>query len=78
MPSLRNLQLVGCKLMQELPSGIQNLTGLQFLGFFDMSDELMHKVQNLDKQSEDYQTISHIPQVFTGHWINGRWEGKFL
>nr|XP_027067431.1 disease resistance protein RPM1-like [Coffea arabica] len=45
MPSLRNLQLIGCKLMQELPTGIQNLTGLQFLGFFDMSDELMHKVQ---------------------------------
>ncbi|XP_027086537.2 disease resistance protein RPM1-like [Coffea arabica] len=78
MPSLRSLQLGDCKLMQELPSGIQNLTRLQFLRFLDMSDELMHKVQNLDKQSVDYQTISHIPQVFTGHWINGRWEGKFL
>ncbi|XP_027152159.1 disease resistance protein RPM1-like [Coffea eugenioides] len=78
MPSLRNLQLVGCKLMQELPSGIQNLTGLRYLGFFDMSDELMHKVQNLDKQSVDYQTISHIPNVCTGYWINGQWEDKFL
>ncbi|XP_027157216.1 disease resistance protein RPM1-like [Coffea eugenioides] len=78
MATLRNLQLMGCKLMQELPSGIQNLTGLQFLGFFDMSDELMQKVQNLDQQSEDYQTISHIPQVFTGHWIDGHWEGTFL
>nr|XP_027095398.1 disease resistance protein RPM1-like [Coffea arabica] len=78
MATLRNLQLMGCKLMQELPSGIQNLTGLQFLGFFDMSDELMQKVQNLDQQSEDYQTISHIPQVFTGHWIDGHWEGMFL
>ncbi|CDP19368.1 unnamed protein product [Coffea canephora] len=78
MPSLRDVHLVGCKLMQELPSGIQNLTGLQFLGFFDMSDELMQKVQNLDQQSEDYQTISHIPQVFTGHWIDGHWEGTFL
>ncbi|XP_071929128.1 disease resistance protein RPM1-like [Coffea arabica] len=78
MPSLRNLRLGDCKLMQELPSGIQNLTRLESLGFLDTSDELMHKVQNLDKQSEDYQTISHIPQVFTGHWINGRWEPKFL
>ncbi|XP_027150743.1 disease resistance protein RPM1-like [Coffea eugenioides] len=78
MATLRNLQLMGCKQMQELPSGIQNLTGLQFLGFFDMSDELMQKVQNLDQQSEDYQTISHIPQVFTGHWIDGHWEGTFL
>ncbi|CDP21483.1 unnamed protein product [Coffea canephora] len=78
MPSLIDLQLIGCKLMQELPSGIQNLTRLQFLGFLDMSDELMHKVQNLDKQSEDYQTISHIPQVSIGRWIDGRWEDTFL
>ncbi|XP_027152173.1 disease resistance protein RPM1-like [Coffea eugenioides] len=78
MPSLRNMQLIGCKLMQELPSGIQNLTRLEFLGFYEMSDELVHKVQNLDKQSEDYQTISHIPQVRIGHWIDGRWEGTFL
>ncbi|XP_027100537.1 disease resistance protein RPM1-like [Coffea arabica] len=78
MPSLKNLQLIGCKLMQELPSGIQTLTGLQFLGFFDMSDELMHKVQNLDKQSADYQIISQIPEVCTGYWISDRWEPKFL
>ncbi|XP_027099077.1 disease resistance protein RPM1-like [Coffea arabica] len=78
MPNLRNLRLGGCKLMQELPSGIQNLTRLEYLGFYEMSDELMHKVQNLDKQSEDYQTISHIPQVFTGHWIDGQWKGTFL
>ncbi|CDP20168.1 unnamed protein product [Coffea canephora] len=78
MPSLRKLRLGDCKLMQELPSGIQNLTGLESLGFFEMSDELVHKVRNLDKQSEDYQTISHIPEVFIGHWIDGQWEGKFL
>ncbi|XP_027152145.1 isoflavone reductase homolog PCBER-like [Coffea eugenioides] len=72
MPSLRYLQLVGCKLMQELPSCIQNLTRLEYLGFYEISDELVHKVQNLDKQSEDYQTISHISQVCTGYWIDGR------
>ncbi|CDP05440.1 unnamed protein product [Coffea canephora] len=78
LPSLKKLNLVGCKLMQELPSGIQNLTTLQCLGFYDMSDELMQRVQNLDKQSEDYQTIAHIPEVCTGYWIDGRWEKKFL
>ncbi|XP_071926196.1 disease resistance protein RPM1-like [Coffea arabica] len=78
MPSLRDLRLGDCKLMQELPSGIQNLTRLEFLGFYEMSDELVHKVQNLDKQSEDYQTISHIPQVSIGRWIDGQWEDTFL
>ncbi|CDP19366.1 unnamed protein product [Coffea canephora] len=73
MPSLRIMRLGDCKLMQELPSGIQNLTRLESLGFYEMSNELMHKVRNLD-----YQTISHIPQVFVGHWIDGQWEGTFL
>ncbi|CDP21346.1 unnamed protein product [Coffea canephora] len=79
--SLSNLQqflIVGCKLMEGLPLGLQNLTKLKFFGFYDMSDELIHKVQNLDKQSEDYQTISHIPQICTGHWINGEWKEEFL
>ncbi|XP_027099025.1 disease resistance protein RPM1 [Coffea arabica] len=78
MPSLRIMRLGDCKLMQELPSGIQNLTRLESLGFYEMSDELVHKVRNLDKQSEDYQTISHIPQVSIGRWIDGRWEWTFL
>ncbi|XP_027156799.1 disease resistance protein RPM1-like [Coffea eugenioides] len=78
MPSLRIMRLGDCKLMQELPSGIQNLTRLESLGFYEMSNELMHKVQNLDKRSEDYQTISHIPQVFIGRWIDGQWEWTLL
>nr|XP_027083306.1 disease resistance protein RPM1-like isoform X1 [Coffea arabica] len=78
MSSLQEFLIAGCKLMEGLPLGLQNVTELKFLGFYDMSDELINKVQNLDKQSEDYQTISHIPQVCTGHWINGQWKTKFL
>ncbi|CDP20876.1 unnamed protein product [Coffea canephora] len=78
LSSLQKFFIVDCKLMEGLPLGLQNLTGLKFLGLYDMSDELIYKVQNLDKQSEDYQTISLIPQVCTGHWINGEWKGEFL
>ncbi|CDP20055.1 unnamed protein product [Coffea canephora] len=78
MPSLQLFTFAGCKLMEGLPLGLQNLTGLEGLGLYDMSNELIHKVQNLDKQSGDYQIISHIPQVCIGHWIDGRWEREFL
>ncbi|CDP22037.1 unnamed protein product, partial [Coffea canephora] len=78
LSSLQQFLIVGCKLMEGLPLGLQNLTELKFLGFYDMSDELIYKVQNLDKQSEDYQTISHVPQICTGHWINGEWKEEFL
>ncbi|XP_027120748.1 disease resistance protein RPM1-like [Coffea arabica] len=78
LPSLQEFIFGGCKLMEGLPLGLQNLTGLEYLALHDMSDELIHKVQNLDKQSEDYQTISHIPRVCVGHWIDGRWEEEFL
>ncbi|XP_027181749.1 disease resistance protein RPM1-like [Coffea eugenioides] len=78
MPGLQEFAIVGSKLMTGLPLGLQNLTELKFLQLFDMCDELIHKVQNLDKQSEDYQTISHIPQVCTGHWINGDWKTEIL
>ncbi|XP_027181664.1 putative receptor-like protein kinase At3g47110 [Coffea eugenioides] len=71
MPNLQKFVILGCKLMEGLPLGLQNLTELKYLGLGDMSDELIRKVQNLDKQSEDYQTISRIPQVGIGHFING-------
>ncbi|CDP11699.1 unnamed protein product [Coffea canephora] len=67
MFSLEVFVIAGCKLMEGLPLGLQNLTKLKFLGFYDMFDDLIHKVQNLDNQSDYYQTISHIPQVCTGH-----------
>ncbi|CDP20878.1 unnamed protein product [Coffea canephora] len=78
MSSLQEFVIAGCKLMEGLPLGLQNLTKLKVLGLGDMSDELIHEVQNLDKESEDYQTISHIPQVGIGRWINGEWKTEFL
>ncbi|CDP20783.1 unnamed protein product [Coffea canephora] len=78
MSGLQQFFIIGCKLMEGLPLGLQNWTGLKLLGLLDMSDELINKVQNLDKQSDDYQTISRIPEVCTGHWINGEWKTEIL
>ncbi|CDP21637.1 unnamed protein product [Coffea canephora] len=75
---LQQFLIAGCKLMEGLPLGLQNLTELKALGLGDMSDEPIHEVQNLDKQSDDYQTIYHIPEVLIGHWINGEWKAEFL
>ncbi|XP_027181758.1 disease resistance protein RPM1-like [Coffea eugenioides] len=78
MSSLQEFVIAGCKLMEGLPLGLRNLTELQIFLLLDMSDELIHKVQNLDKHSENYQTISRIPRVCTGHWMNSEWKTEFL
>ncbi|KAK2988616.1 hypothetical protein RJ640_027067 [Escallonia rubra] len=45
MPHLEKLHIQGCKLVDELPSGLQHLTNLQFLGFVDMPDKLTTPLQ---------------------------------
>ncbi|CDP21089.1 unnamed protein product [Coffea canephora] len=80
MPNLQQFVIAGCKLVEGLPLGLQNLTELKVLALADMSDELIHEVQNLDKQSEDYQTISHIPQqlqVQFSLFYNRKWGINF-
>ncbi|KAK2995035.1 hypothetical protein RJ640_024478 [Escallonia rubra] len=62
MPHLEKLHIHGCKLVDELPSGLQHLTNLQFLGLVDMPDKLTAPLQG-----QGNPNIAHIPKV----WIGG-------
>ncbi|KAK2993689.1 hypothetical protein RJ640_027041 [Escallonia rubra] len=62
MPHLEKLRFEGCKLVDELPSGLQHLTNLQFLGLVDMPDKLTAPLQG-----QGNPNIAHIPKV----WIGG-------
>ncbi|GFZ16609.1 hypothetical protein Acr_25g0010180 [Actinidia rufa] len=77
MHRLKNLSLVNCKLMADLPSGIEHLTNLERLQLFDMPYCLISRL-NRDLQGGDYWKVSHIPEVVIGGWKDGRWQGSFL
>ncbi|KAF7849746.1 hypothetical protein BT93_L0324 [Corymbia citriodora subsp. variegata] len=73
MPCLEKLIIQRCKLLEKLPSGIEYLTKLKVLEFFDMPDELVKKFMR-HEHGEDYQNVAHIPEVYCGYWRDGGWD----
>ncbi|KAK3010587.1 hypothetical protein RJ639_012272 [Escallonia herrerae] len=72
MPHLEEIYFHNCKLMDELPSGIQHLTNLQFLRLDDMPDKL-----TMPLQVQGNSNIAHIPKVWIGSWKDNRWNGQY-
>ncbi|PSR91602.1 Disease resistance protein [Actinidia chinensis var. chinensis] len=77
MPRLKKLFLVDCKLMKELPSGMEHLTNLERLDLLDMSYSL---ISRLDRalQGGDYWKVAHIPDVWVGGLKDGHFEVSLL
>ncbi|XP_058204017.1 disease resistance protein RPM1-like [Rhododendron vialii] len=69
MPLLEKLILRDCKLMMELPSGVEHLANLKDLELNDMSETLISRL-NRDLQGGDYWKIAHVPKVFIGRASN--------
>ncbi|KAL3497928.1 hypothetical protein ACH5RR_040660 [Cinchona calisaya] len=76
LPCLQCLFMADCKQVNELPWGIQNLNKLQFLGFYNIGNELVTKLK--DKGSEEYQKVVKIPKIVIANWIDGKWDEHFL
>lgn len=64
MPFLEELQLRNCRLMEELPFGIEHLRKLQYLSLEKISEKLLVTVQLKSSQSGDYWKIAHVPRVY--------------
>lgn len=73
MPCLEKLTIQRCNLLSRLPSGIEHLSKLKWLEFFDMPDELIKKLRP-DGESTEYWKISHIPEVYSTYWRDGGWD----
>ncbi|KAI4313026.1 hypothetical protein MLD38_037805 [Melastoma candidum] len=73
MPNLEKLVLQRCKLFRELPLGIENLTKLEVLEFFDMPEDLIRRIAHYSSH-EDYQKVARVPEVYYGFWRDGRWD----
>lgn len=77
MPCVEKLSIQRCKLLEKVPSGIEHLSRLRVLEFFDMPEKLM-KTLCPDSQGTDYWKISHIPDVYSTYWREGAWEAYSL
>ncbi|KAI9125060.1 hypothetical protein K1719_003676 [Acacia pycnantha] len=73
MPCLEKLIFQRCELLKNVPSGIQHLTKLKVLEFFDMPDELIMTLYP-DGRGEDYWKVAHIPEVYFTYWRDGAWD----
>ncbi|KAL3743898.1 hypothetical protein ACJRO7_019061 [Eucalyptus globulus] len=69
MSNLEKLMILRCKQLKSMPSGIEHLTKLKVLQFFDTPKELQ-----LDERDEDYQKVAHIPELRYGYWRDGAWD----
>ncbi|CAI9764681.1 unnamed protein product [Fraxinus pennsylvanica] len=68
MPHLEKLIIQRCNSLEGVPEGIEHLSELKVLEFFDMPDEFIVPI------SSDYRKIAHIPEVHHTYWRNGCWE----
>ncbi|KAK1567055.1 hypothetical protein Q3G72_007604 [Acer saccharum] len=72
IPNLHSL-VKRCKLLEKVPLGIEHLSKLKLLEFFDMPHEFL-KTLRPDEQGEDYWRVKHIPEVYSTYWRDGGWE----
>ncbi|KAH7576480.1 hypothetical protein JRO89_XS01G0079000 [Xanthoceras sorbifolium] len=77
LPSVEKLSIQRCKLLEKVPLGIEHLSKLKLLEFFDMPHEFL-KTLRRDEQGEDYWRVKHIPQVYYTYWRDGGWEVYYL
>ena len=78
LPSLQELSLDTLPLLEELPLDIQHLSCLRKLGLYELSSQLMEKLNSLNEDSEDYRKIGHIPEVEIVFLINEVWKYRVL
>ncbi|KAL2514238.1 Disease resistance protein RPM1 [Forsythia ovata] len=73
MPHLEKLLVQRCNSLEVVPEGIECLTHMKVLEFFDMPDEFIVPL-SLGNLGKEYWKISHIPEVYHTYWRNGCWE----
>ncbi|KAE8009781.1 hypothetical protein FH972_006197 [Carpinus fangiana] len=72
MPKLEKLIIQRCELLKKVPSGIENLTELKVVEFFDMPDELITTL--LPNRGDDHRKVAGVPAVYSSYLRDGGWD----
>ncbi|CAK8540294.1 unnamed protein product [Lathyrus sativus] len=72
MQGLKKLVIQRCGSFKIVPLGIEHLTKLKTIEFFDMPDELITAL--LPNGGKDYWRVQHVPTVYSTYWRDGGWD----
>nr|GMC83019.1 disease resistance protein RPM1-like [Ipomoea batatas] len=77
--TLHNLEEFGlgdCKLVEQMPMGIEHLFDLKVITIYDLADKFNAKFESVGEKSEILAKIGNIPEINISHVVDGK--RKFL
>lgn len=74
MPTLQRWDMWDCKLLQDLPKGIEDLTKLQDVKFGNMTSEFVDRFVEEQRNEGDDWRLAHVPLVRFGIAKDGYWK----
>jgi disease resistance protein RPM1 len=72
MQGLKKLIIQRCGSFKHVPLGLEHLTKLKTIEFFDMPDELV--ISLLPNGGKDYWRVQNVPTVYSTYWRDGGWD----
>ncbi|KAG8386165.1 hypothetical protein BUALT_Bualt03G0120700 [Buddleja alternifolia] len=78
MPFLQELYMWDCKLVEEVPSGIEHLTNLECIDFTDMSEGLVTTLEKQKEEGGDQWKLANIPKIEIYSLSDGEWQARRL
>ncbi|XP_065848270.1 disease resistance protein RPM1-like [Euphorbia lathyris] len=73
MPDLEKLIVQSCKSLQRLPLGIEHLSKLKEVEFFNMPLKFIMTLHP-NGEEQDYLKVERVPDVYFTYWNNGKWD----
>ncbi|KAI3465708.1 hypothetical protein Pfo_022371 [Paulownia fortunei] len=74
MPLLEDLTVFNCKLVAEVPEGIEHLTNLQDIYFANMAKEFVDRVADQERNEGDNWRLACVPNVRFFNVTGGVWD----
>ncbi|KAG8386109.1 hypothetical protein BUALT_Bualt03G0114800 [Buddleja alternifolia] len=75
---LQELYMWDCKLVEEVPFGIEHLTNLECIDFTDMSEGFVTTLEKQKEEGGDQWKLANIPKIEIYSLSDGKWQGRRL